>query len=100
MGVRRVVTGHSPQNKSVVVNDGELDIIPVGALGSAVIPVWGFDAPPEFPDDGTQPPMVNGFPPPGGCACAVWELAPEGDDFHEFVANALAPWADQEDRGM
>ena len=28
------------------------------------------------------------------------ELAPEGDDFHEFVRDGLAAWADPEDAGM
>jgi mannose-6-phosphate isomerase-like protein (cupin superfamily) len=28
------------------------------------------------------------------------ELAPEGDDFHEFVRTALAQWADPDDPGM
>ena len=28
------------------------------------------------------------------------ELAPEGDEFHEFVRSALAPWADPEEPGM
>jgi quercetin dioxygenase-like cupin family protein len=28
------------------------------------------------------------------------EIAPAGDDFHQFVANSLAPWADPDDPGM
>jgi quercetin dioxygenase-like cupin family protein len=28
------------------------------------------------------------------------ELAPEGNDFHEFVRTALAPWADPDEPGM
>jgi hypothetical protein len=28
------------------------------------------------------------------------ELAPEGNDFHEFVRDGLAPWADPDDAGM
>jgi len=28
------------------------------------------------------------------------ELASEGDDFHEFVRDGLAPWADPDEPGM
>ena len=28
------------------------------------------------------------------------ELAPEGDDFHEFVRDGLAAWSDPDDVGM
>ena len=28
------------------------------------------------------------------------ELAPTGDDFHEFVRDALVPWSDPDDAGM
>jgi quercetin dioxygenase-like cupin family protein len=28
------------------------------------------------------------------------ELAPVGNEFHEFVRTVLAPWADQDDAGM
>jgi hypothetical protein len=38
--------------------------------------------------------------PPGGCVAAAMELAPEGNDFHEFVRDGLAPWADPDDAGM
>jgi hypothetical protein len=32
--------------------------------------------------------------------CAVWELAPEGDEFDTFVARALMPWSDPDEPGM
>ncbi|HEV8297563.1 MAG TPA: cupin domain-containing protein [Acidimicrobiales bacterium] len=28
------------------------------------------------------------------------ELAPEGDEFHEFVRTSIAPWADPDEPGM
>ena len=45
--------------------------------------------------------MAALFPPPGGCALAIMEMAP-GDDaqFHEFVRTSQAPWADPDDPGM
>ena len=100
MAVRRVVTGHRADGAAVVVSDTELDRLPIGELGSATTLVWGREDPAQFPDDGTQPTILAAFPPPGGCACAVVELAPEGDDFHQFVSQMLEPWADPDEPGM
>lgn len=100
MRVRRVVTGHTPGDKSVVVTDDEITTMPVGSNGTGVAMVWGRDEPGDFPDDGGPRPMATGFPALGGCACAIWELAPEDDEFDAFVVEALAPWADPGAPGM
>jgi mannose-6-phosphate isomerase-like protein (cupin superfamily) len=100
MAVRRVVTGHTPDGKAIIASDEEVAATPVGRLGSATTLVWGRDDVAEFPDDGTQPPRETVFPPPGGCAVAVLEIAPGGEDFDEFVRTALAPWADPDTPGM
>jgi mannose-6-phosphate isomerase-like protein (cupin superfamily) len=100
MAVRRVVTGHTPEGGAVVVSDGEVSSMLIGDRGSATTRLWGRDDPGLFPDDGSQPSMSAAFPHPGGCALAVMELAPEGDEFHEFIRSALAPWADPEEPGM
>jgi mannose-6-phosphate isomerase-like protein (cupin superfamily) len=100
MRVRRVVTGHTSEGKAVVVSDDPVPSSPIGNGGSAVTVLWGRDDVADFPDDGTPPPRSAGFPGPGGCALAVMELAPEGQEFHEFVRDALAPWADPDEPGM
>jgi mannose-6-phosphate isomerase-like protein (cupin superfamily) len=100
MGVRRVVTGHTPDGKAIIASDAEVDATPVGALGSATTLLWGRDGVADFPDDGSQPPRETVFPPPGGCGIAVLEIAPGGEDFDEFVRTALAPWADPDAPGM
>src|SRR4051794_28193003 len=100
MAVRRVVTGHTPDGKSVVVSDDDVAAMLIGEHGSAVSVLWGRDDPGDFPDDGTPPRMSSAFPPPGGCSFAVMELAPEGDEFHEFVRDALRPWSDLDEAGM
>lgn len=100
MAVRRVVTGHTSDGVAVIVSDGEADSIPIGGRGSATVLIWGRDDPGRFPDDGAQPAMSGAFPPPGGCSFAIMELAPEGDEFHEFVRDALVPWSDPEEPGM
>lgn len=100
MTVRRVVTGHTPEGKAVVVGDEEVAPLPVGEHGSGATLIWGRDDTADFPDDGTQSRIAAAFPPVGGCACSVMELAPEGDDFHEFVRDTLKPWSDPDDAGM
>jgi len=100
MAVRRVVTGHTPEGKAVIASDRKVAPIMIGDRGSATTLLWGRDDPGRFPDDGSQPSISAAFPPPGGCMAAVMELAPEGDDFHEFVRDGLAPWADSEEAGM
>jgi mannose-6-phosphate isomerase-like protein (cupin superfamily) len=100
MGVRRVVTGHTPDGTAVVASDEEVRAFPIGTGGSATTLLWGRDDPAQFPDDGSAPRLSASFPPPGGCACAVMELAPTGNDFHEFVRDALTPWSDPEVAGM
>jgi hypothetical protein len=100
MGIRRVVTGHTPDGRAVVVSDDPLDLFPIGEHGSGANRVWARDDPANFPDDGTAPDVAKSFPPIGGCACSVMELAPEGDDFHNFVSTALAEWADPNEPGM
>ena len=100
MAVRRVVTGHTSEGVAVVVSDGDAPQIPIGDQGSATTLIWGRDDAARFPDDGSQPTVSGAFPPPGGSSVAVMELAPESDEFHEFVRAALTPWADPDVPGM
>jgi mannose-6-phosphate isomerase-like protein (cupin superfamily) len=100
MGIRRVVTGHTADGIAVIASDEEVESMPIGASGSAATLLWGRDDVAHFPDDGSPARMAAGFPAPGGCAVAVMELAPSGDDFHEFVRDALVPWSDPDDAGM
>ena len=100
MGVRRVVTGHTVDGKSVIASDTEVDAMPIGDRGSGAIILWGRDDIATFPDDGAESMCANLFPPPGGCGLAILEIAPEGEDFDEFVRTQLVPWADPEAPGM
>lgn len=95
-----MVTGHTPEGVAVVVSDDEVASMPIGGFGSATTLLWGRDDPGRFPDDGSQPTLSAIFPPPGGSGVAIMELAPEGDEFHEFVRTMLAPWADPGEPGM
>jgi mannose-6-phosphate isomerase-like protein (cupin superfamily) len=100
MALRRVVTGHTSDGRAVVVSDGVVDLFPIGDQGTGANRVWASDQPGDFPDHGAEPQVAKSFPPIGGCACSVMELAPEGDDFHNFVSTALAEWADPNEPGM
>jgi mannose-6-phosphate isomerase-like protein (cupin superfamily) len=101
MDVRRVVTGHSPGGKGVFVSDDVVAPFEVGDAGSGGLMLWARDDVARFPDDGRPPTVGAMFPPPGGCALAIMEMAP-GDDaqFHEFVRSSQAPWSDPGDTGM
>ncbi len=100
MPVRRIVTGHTPEGKAIVVSDEAVPPILIGDGGSAATLLWARDDLAQFPDDGSQPMMSAAFPLPGGCALAILELAPQGEEFHDFVRDALVPWADPNEPGM
>jgi mannose-6-phosphate isomerase-like protein (cupin superfamily) len=99
MGVRRVVTGHDAEGRSIVVADEESASLPFGP-GAAHF-VWGRDDAAHFPDDGSPPETATIFPPPGGCRASVLELPPGAQgDFDTAVVTALAEFADPDRPGM
>src|SRR5262245_37197159 len=100
MRVRRVVTGHTAEGKAVVASDDTVEPMELGGGGSLATMVWGRDDVAQFPDDGGQPAMSAMFPPAGGCAIAILELAPNDRAFPEFVRQSLVPWADPDNPGM
>jgi mannose-6-phosphate isomerase-like protein (cupin superfamily) len=100
MGVRRVVTGHTPAGTAVVSSDELVELMPLGDRGSATGALWFRGEVPQFPDDGREHRITSPFPPPGGCVVAMMEIAPDGDEFHEFVREGLAQWADPNEPGM
>jgi hypothetical protein len=64
--VRRIVTGHSADGKSVVVSDAEVAPAVVGLLpGYAWYPLWSCPEAREF------------FPPPGGHRFLVFDVPPD-----------------------
>ncbi|WP_155056749.1 cupin domain-containing protein [Streptomyces blattellae] len=88
MKIRRVVTGHSADGKSIVVSDEEVDgIRPALTPGSETHTMWGGDAAPHFPDDGSQSATKRYFPPVGGFRFGFFSLPPA-------EARAVAPPAD------
>lgn len=78
MRVRRVVTGHTPDGKSTVASDTEVDAITLGLLpGTEFYRLWGADEAPTFPDDGSPRSAAAYFPPVGGFRFGLFTVAPD-----------------------
>jgi mannose-6-phosphate isomerase-like protein (cupin superfamily) len=73
--VRRVVTGHTPEGKSIIAGDTELDVISMPGL--EFYKIWGADKAPTFPDDGSPPQYTTYFPPVGGFRFVIGTFPPE-----------------------
>ena len=78
MQMRRVVTGHSPEGKSIVASDTLVDAIEV-ALPPAITycELWGSDQTPSFPDDGSKPDYDTFFPPVAGFRFSHHTIPPD-----------------------
>ncbi len=81
VNVRRVVTGHDPSGKSIFVSDEAVPPIQPMLLPSAEFHrLWGGDAAPRFPSDGSQPDHSSYFPPVGGFRFGLFSLPPDNTE--------------------
>jgi mannose-6-phosphate isomerase-like protein (cupin superfamily) len=81
MNVRRVVTGHDAAGKSVFVSDEAVPPIEPVLMPSAEFHrLWGGDATPQFPGDGSAPAHNTYFPPIGGFRFGLFSLPPAGTE--------------------
>ena len=72
---RCVVTGQTPDGKSVFVFDG--DVEPISSRpGGQIWRMWGDDSAPTLPHDGAKPDAPKMFPPPGGFRFVFTTTAP------------------------
>jgi mannose-6-phosphate isomerase-like protein (cupin superfamily) len=77
MDIHCVVTGHDKSGKSVIIRN-----TPVKPVSLALLPgyefhrLWGSDAVPELPSDGTAPPYSHYFPPKNGFRFAFLTIPP------------------------
>src|SRR5215831_6381739 len=76
MSRRCVVTGQDPTGKAVVVADSMLEAI-TPRPGIENYPIWGDDAPPIVPNDGSRPNVRFVFPPLGGYRFILTVIEPE-----------------------
>jgi mannose-6-phosphate isomerase-like protein (cupin superfamily) len=78
MKVRRVVTGHTPDGKSTVASDTEVDAITLDLMpGAEFHRLWGADEAPIFPDDGSSRPAPAYFPAVGGFRFCLFTVPPQ-----------------------
>lgn len=79
MQIRRVVTGHDSNGKSVFASDELVDgYHPMLNPASAFHLLWNGDEPPRFPDDGARPAPTTYFPAVGGFRFGTFTLPPAG----------------------
>ncbi|MEZ5570728.1 MAG: cupin domain-containing protein [Halioglobus sp.] len=80
MKVRRVVTGYSPEGRSIVINDTrEEGTSAILFPGMEIHQLWGADAIPTVPDAGYGPSFVNYYPPTGGFRFGLFTVPPASD---------------------
>ncbi len=78
MTIRRVVTGHSSDGKSVIASDeGVAGFEPPGIPGHVFHMLWGADGPQTYPDDGALPDHGAWFAPVGGVRFVAWTVPPD-----------------------
>ena len=72
-----MVTGHDASGKAVVASDTEVDgLRPALTPGSEFHRLWGGDAAPSFPDEGSEPEQPTYFPPIGGFRFGLFSVPP------------------------
>jgi mannose-6-phosphate isomerase-like protein (cupin superfamily) len=77
MNVRRVVTGHGRDGKSIVVSDVHVEPITASLVpGVEFHRLWGGDVAPGFPDGGAMPSYWSYFPPVNGFRFWFFSLPP------------------------
>lgn len=77
MKIRRVVTGHTPDGKSIVASDTIVDGISVALFpGYEFHRLWGADTAPIFPDDGSPYSSMAYFPAVGGFRFGLFTVPP------------------------
>jgi mannose-6-phosphate isomerase-like protein (cupin superfamily) len=78
--VRRVVTGHDGDGKAIFASDTRVDPVTTPLSPSVAFhQLWGGDATPRFPDDGSRPETTMYFPPVGGFRFGLFSLPPDSD---------------------
>jgi len=75
--LRRIVTGHSAEAKSVIASDQRVKFGQIPGLGGSVLgTLWGSDTAPVYPDGGGEPAHHAWFPPVGGMQLVEFVMPP------------------------
>jgi mannose-6-phosphate isomerase-like protein (cupin superfamily) len=75
LGIRRVVTGHDKEGRSIIVSDELAEPIKAGDLGETYV-FWSADELPSFPSNGRDPQARTPFPPVGGFRFFMFTIDP------------------------
>ena len=77
--VRRIVTGTNGDGRETIVSDMRIAPETIALMpGAAFLDIWGGDAAPALPNDGSEPPHRTWFPPPGGFRVQMITIPPAG----------------------
>jgi mannose-6-phosphate isomerase-like protein (cupin superfamily) len=91
MKIRCVVTGRNPSGKSAIAKDATIEPVTLSLLpGFEFHRIWGGDAVPKLPSDGTPPPHSRYFPPSGGFRFVFFTVPPNTDKLPERTDLAAA----------
>jgi len=94
MHIRCVVTGRDSSGKSVFAKDSAVEPITLTSTpGLEFHRLWGADAVPTLPSDGTPPPHPRYFPPAGGFRFGFFTMPPETKSVTE-PADLFAAFAE------
>lgn len=91
--MRRVVTGQREDGRSVVVEDRDVEpVVPPVLGGNRIWEMWGADAPPVLPTDGTEPDRHGYFAPADGYRFGFFSIPPASrveqiDDLDAAIAE-------------
>jgi len=89
MDIYCVVTGQNAQGKSVFVQKQQIKPVSLSSFpGYEFHRIWGSDATPEVPCDGTPPAQPGYFPSKHGFRFGFFTLPPEATTSHEQLGEA------------
>jgi mannose-6-phosphate isomerase-like protein (cupin superfamily) len=92
MTFRRVVTGHSPTGKAIIVADQQVASTTAGGFSYDLM--WAADAPLVVPNDASIPERPDFFPGEQGARVFTWIAHPDGAELPSATAEefeAAAP---------
>jgi hypothetical protein len=91
MKIRCVVTGRDAAGKSVIAKDSQVEPVTLGSLpGVEFHRIWGGDAVPKLPSDGTPPPHPRYFPSAGGFRFYYYVVPPNTQQSSVYTDIAAA----------
>ena len=85
--IRRVVTGHSENGKSIIISDSTIESISLGT-GKNFIQLWGNNSIPIHPDKGLMDDNMDWFPTAGGHRFFIWTVPPKSTNSDKQKSKA------------